>query len=122
MAACPGGSLVRLFVVIATLAVATTGAVRAEDLLPAQNQNAAGVSMTLVPSAAFDTANDPIRPLWGNGPGSTYSQELMGVAHKFLQRHGVPCRLVLKVGSPRDMGEVATCQDEREWALFWLED
>ena len=54
--------------------------------------------------------------------GSTYSQELNGVAHKFLQRHGVPCLFVLKVGSPRDMGEVATCQDRREWALFWLED
>ena len=53
---------------------------------------------------------------------STYSQELNGVAHKFLQRHGVPCLFVLKVGSPGDMGEVATCQDGREWALFWLED
>ena len=54
--------------------------------------------------------------------GSTYAQELNAVAHKFLKRHGVPCLLVLKVGSPRDMGEVATCQDGREWALFWLED
>ena len=53
---------------------------------------------------------------------STYAQELNGVAHKFLQRHGVPCLFVLKVGSPGDMGEVATCQDGREWALFWLED
>jgi hypothetical protein len=53
---------------------------------------------------------------------STYAQELNGVAHKFLQRHAVPCLLVVKVGSPRDMGEVATCQDGREWALFWLED
>ena len=43
-------------------------------------------------------------------------------AHKFLRRHGVPCLLVVKVGSPGDMGEVATCQDGREWALFWLED
>jgi hypothetical protein len=53
---------------------------------------------------------------------STYAQELNGVAHKFLQRHGVPCLFVVKVGSPSDMGEVATCQDGREWALFWLED
>ena len=53
---------------------------------------------------------------------SIYAQELNSVAHKFLKLHGVPCLLVLKVGSPRDMGEVATCQDGREWALFWLED
>lgn len=53
---------------------------------------------------------------------SAHAQELNGVAHRFLQRHGVPCLLVLKVGSPGDMGEVATCQDGREWALFWLED
>ena len=55
-------------------------------------------------------------------PCSAYAQELNDVAHRFLRRHGVPCVLVLKVGSPRDMGEVATCQDGREWALFWLED
>jgi hypothetical protein len=53
---------------------------------------------------------------------STYSQELNGVAQQYLQRHGVPCLFVLKVGSPHDLGEVATCQDGREWALFWLED
>jgi len=54
---------------------------------------------------------------------STYSQELNGVALQFLQRHGVPCLFVLKVGSsPYGLGEFATCQDGREWALFWLED
>ncbi len=53
---------------------------------------------------------------------NAYAQDLNGVAQQFLQRHGVPCQRVLKVGSPRDMGEVATCQDGREWALFWLED
>jgi hypothetical protein len=54
---------------------------------------------------------------------STSAQELNGVAQKFLQRHGVPCLFVLKVGSPGDMEEeVATCQDKREWALFWLEN
>ena len=54
--------------------------------------------------------------------GSARAQDLNGVAHQFLQRHGVPCLRVLKVGSPRDLGERATCQDGREWALFWLED
>lgn len=55
---------------------------------------------------------------------SACTQELNDVAHRFLQRHGVPCLLVLKVGSPGpyDISEVATCQDGREWALFWLED
>lgn len=53
---------------------------------------------------------------------STYALELNGVAHRFLQRHGVPCLFILKVGSPHDLGEVVTCQDGREWALFWLED
>jgi hypothetical protein len=55
-------------------------------------------------------------------PCSAYAQELNDVAHRFLQRHGVPSVVVLKVGSPCDLGEVATCQDGREWALFWLED
>jgi hypothetical protein len=53
---------------------------------------------------------------------STYSQELNGVALQFLQRHGVPCLIVRDVGSPQDLGEVVTCQDGREWALFWIED
>ena len=54
---------------------------------------------------------------------STYSRELNGVAHQYLKRHGIPCLFVLKVGSsPHGLGEVATCQDGREWALFWLED
>ena len=53
---------------------------------------------------------------------SANAQDLNGVAQQFLQRHGVPCQRVLKVGVPRDLGEVATCQDGRDWALFWLED
>lgn len=53
---------------------------------------------------------------------SACAQDLNSVAHRFLQRHGVPCRSVLKVGSPLDLGEVATCDDGRDWALFWLED
>lgn len=50
------------------------------------------------------------------------SQDPSGVAYKFLQRHGVPCLSVLKVGTPYDLPEVATCEDGREWALFWLEN
>ena len=53
---------------------------------------------------------------------STYSQELNGVALQFLQRHGVPCLFVLKVGNSDGLDEVATCQDGREWALLWIED
>lgn len=51
-----------------------------------------------------------------------HAQELNGVAHGFLERHGVPCPVVLEVDSRHDLGEVATCQDGREWVLFWLED
>jgi len=53
---------------------------------------------------------------------STYSQELNGVFHQYLQRHGVPCRFVVKAGNPDGLVDVAICQDGREWALFWLED
>src|SRR5436190_16625524 len=53
---------------------------------------------------------------------SSHSQELNAVAHEYLQRHRVPCLLVLKVRIPEALGEVATCQDGREWALLWLED
>ena len=52
---------------------------------------------------------------------STYAQELNGVFLQYLQRHGVPCLFVLKTGNPGDLADVATCQDGREWALFWLE-
>jgi hypothetical protein len=53
---------------------------------------------------------------------SACPQDLNDVAQRFLQRHGVPCSFVLRVGSPHDLGEVATCEDGRAWALFWLED
>lgn len=53
---------------------------------------------------------------------SARAEDLTDVAHRFLQRHGVPCQRVVKVGSPHDLGEIATCEDGREWALFWLED
>jgi hypothetical protein len=70
------------------------------------------------------------RGIWGIGVTlaalvfscSSHSQELNAVAREYLQRHRVPCLLVLKVGIPEALGEVATCQDGREWALFWLED
>jgi len=44
------------------------------------------------------------------------------VAQQFLHRHGVPCRIVTRVDSGHELGEVAACQDGREWILFWLED
>ena len=50
------------------------------------------------------------------------AQDLSSVAQRFLQRHGVPCLSVLKVGSDQELGEVAVCEDGREWALYWLED
>src|SRR5262245_57696040 len=52
----------------------------------------------------------------------SHSQDLRDVARQFLLRHGVPCQLVLKVDSSADLGEVATCQDGREWILLWLDD
>jgi hypothetical protein len=54
--------------------------------------------------------------------GSAVAGDLTGVARRFLERHGVPCQSVLKIGSPQDLGEIATCDDGREWALFWIED
>ena len=52
---------------------------------------------------------------------SAYSQELNGVAHQFLQRHGVPCDFVLKVGLD-NLGQAAVCEDGRAWAMFWVEN
>jgi hypothetical protein len=55
--------------------------------------------------------------------GGSRSQSLLEISLTYLQRHGVPCKSVVKVGSsPYGLGEVATCQDGREWVLFWLED
>lgn len=50
------------------------------------------------------------------------SADICGVARQFLQRHGVPCPLVLKVDRSHDSGDVATCQDGRQWILMWLEN
>lgn len=55
-------------------------------------------------------------------PVNARSSDLCAVAWQFLQRHGVPCPLVLKVDSSHDAGEVATCQDGRQWILMWLDD
>ncbi|MGD9884653.1 MAG: hypothetical protein AB7I59_30405 [Geminicoccaceae bacterium] len=43
------------------------------------------------------------------------------MALQFLQRLSVPCLSVLKVDHTDDLGEVATCQDGREWILLWVE-
>jgi hypothetical protein len=51
---------------------------------------------------------------------STRSQDLCDVAHTYLQRHDVPCLSVTHVDRAEDM--VATCQDGREWALFFVEN
>ena len=50
------------------------------------------------------------------------SADTCDVARQFLQRHGVPCPLVLEVDSTHDLGEVAMCQDGRQWILMWLDD
>jgi hypothetical protein len=53
---------------------------------------------------------------------SSRSQSLSEVSLTYLQRHGVPCQSVVKVDSTIDLDEVATCEDGREWVMFWLED
>lgn len=53
--------------------------------------------------------------------GAANSQDIRGVAQQFLQRLGVPCLAVLKVDYTDNLGEVATCQDGREWILLWVE-
>lgn len=50
------------------------------------------------------------------------SQSPLDVSLKYLQRHGVPCNAVMKVGSLDNLDEVATCQDGRQWVLLWLEN
>lgn len=50
------------------------------------------------------------------------AQELSVVAFSYLQRHGVPCQRVTQVERPvRDFDLVATCEDKRQWALFFIE-
>ncbi len=52
---------------------------------------------------------------------STHAQELNDVALMFLKLHRVPCLTVTKVDTVI-LDEIVTCQDGREWALFWLEN
>jgi hypothetical protein len=54
--------------------------------------------------------------------GSSRSQSLLEVSLTYLQRHGVPCKSVVKIDSTDTLDEVAICQDGREWVMFWLED
>jgi hypothetical protein len=50
------------------------------------------------------------------------AQELNEVAFAYLQRRGVPCLDVTRVDRPvRDYDMVATCEDGRQWALFFIE-
>src|SRR5215471_9786433 len=52
---------------------------------------------------------------------SAESEDLRDVTLRFLQRQAVPCGSVTKVENTLGMDEIATCEDGREWALFWLE-
>ena len=50
-----------------------------------------------------------------------HAQELIDVTLAFLKLHRVPCLAVLSVGTVV-LDEVVTCDDGREWMLFWLEN
>ena len=52
----------------------------------------------------------------------TRPQEILEVAHRYLERHGVPCLVVVHVESTHDKGHIARCQDDREWVLLWVEN
>ena len=49
------------------------------------------------------------------------AQNLDGSYLTFLQKHGVPCRAIQTVGT-RNLDYSVTCDDGREWLLFWLEN
>jgi hypothetical protein len=53
---------------------------------------------------------------------SRHAEELRNVTLQFLHLHAVPCGSVTKVESVLGMEEIATCEDGREWALYWLEN
>ncbi len=53
--------------------------------------------------------------------GEANAHDIRSVAQQFLQRLSVPCPSVLKVDYTDNLGEVATCQDGREWILLWVE-
>jgi hypothetical protein len=52
---------------------------------------------------------------------SAHAQELNDVSLAFLKLHRVPCLAVVNVGTVV-LDEVVTCDDGREWMLFWLEN
>jgi hypothetical protein len=52
---------------------------------------------------------------------SAHAQEPNDTALAFLKLHRVPCLAVVKVGTVV-LDEVVTCEDGREWMLFWLEN
>jgi hypothetical protein len=51
-----------------------------------------------------------------------WAQSLVETSLTFLQRHGVPCAVVVKVDSTHSSDQVATCEDGSQWLLFWLEN
>ena len=53
-------------------------------------------------------------------PG-THAQELNDASLAFLKLHRVPCLAVITVGT-FVLDDVVTCEDGREWMLFWLEN
>lgn len=56
-------------------------------------------------------------------PGA-FSQSLsdVDVALKYLKRHGVPCGSVASAAITVYINDIITCEDGRQWVLFWLED
>jgi hypothetical protein len=52
---------------------------------------------------------------------SAHAEELNDVSLAFLKLHRVPCLAVTKVDIVI-LDDVVTCDDGREWMLFWLEN
>jgi hypothetical protein len=50
------------------------------------------------------------------------AQNIDSVYLKFLHRHGVPCQAIRKLDITHYLDDVVTCDDGREWILFWLEN
>lgn len=43
------------------------------------------------------------------------------VSLQYLNRHGVPCRSIVSA-AVTVMNDIVTCEDGRQWVLFWLEN
>jgi hypothetical protein len=57
-----------------------------------------------------------------SAPFSAHAEPLNEVALTYLLRRGVPCLHVTEVDKPiRDFDMTATCDDGRQWALFFIE-